>query len=72
MDLRTYLFQKRISVTKFSKTLGCSRIHLSEIVNERRIPSIMLARYIELVTNGEVKAEDLLKKITDIPNKCPD
>ena len=62
MDLRTYLFQKRISITKFSKTLGCSRIHLSEIVNGRRIPSMMLAKHIELLTNGEVKAKELLKE----------
>lgn len=61
MDLRTYLFNRRISVTEFSKTLGCSRIHLSEIINGRRKPSLMLAKSIEMATNGEVKAEDLLK-----------
>ncbi len=62
MDLRTYLFHKRLSVTKFSKILGCSRIHLSEIINGRRVPSLMLAKSIERETSGAVKAEDLLKK----------
>ena len=62
MDLRTYLFQKRISVTEFSKTLGCSRIHLSEIVNGRRTPSVMLAKHIELATNGEVTSKELMKE----------
>ena len=60
MKLRTYLFNKRISVTKFSKVLGCSRIHLSEIINERRVPSLMLATSIERETQGEVKVEDLM------------
>ncbi len=61
MDLRTYLFHNRISVTDFSKILGCSRIHLSEIVNGRRIPSLMLAKAIERETKGKVKASELLK-----------
>lgn len=65
MDLRIYLFNKRLSVTKFSKILGCSRIHLSEIVNGRRVPSLVLAKSIERETNGEVTAKELLKKIDD-------
>jgi transcriptional regulator with XRE-family HTH domain len=60
MDLRTYLFQKRISVTEFSQTLGCSRIHLSEILNGRRKPSLLLAKSIERFTNGEVTASELV------------
>ncbi len=56
-----YLFTKRISVTKFSKALGCSRVHLSGVINGQRIPSLMLAKSIELATNGEVTAESLLK-----------
>ena len=61
MDLRTYLFHKRISVTKFSKTLGCSRVHLSGVINGQRIPSLMLAKSIELATNGEVTVKELIK-----------
>lgn len=61
MKLRVYLFEKRISVTAFSKTLGCSRIHLSEIVNERRIPSLLLAKSIERATEGEVKVSEQMK-----------
>lgn len=62
MDLRRYLFEKRISVTKFSSALGCSRIHLSGIVNGHRKPSTQLANHIELLTNGEVTVQDLLGK----------
>lgn len=62
MDLRTYLFNERISVTDFSKTLGCSRIHLSEIINGRRVPSLMLAKSIEMATNGQVTAKEVMKE----------
>lgn len=60
MDLRRYLFEKRISVTAFSSILGCSRIHLSEIINGRRLPSLVLAKLIEKETEGEVTVQDLL------------
>ena len=62
MNLRMYLFSKRISVTEFSKVLGCSRVHLSAVINGQRTPSLMLAKSIELATNGEVKAESLLQE----------
>jgi DNA-binding transcriptional regulator YdaS (Cro superfamily) len=62
VNLRTYLFNKRISVTEFSKTIGCSRIHLSEIINGRRIPSLMLAKAIERITEGEVTTSELLEE----------
>jgi DNA-binding transcriptional regulator YdaS (Cro superfamily) len=61
MDLRTYLFQKRISVTDFAKNLGCSRVHLNGIINGSRKPSLLLSKSIERATNGEVKAEELMK-----------
>lgn len=63
MDLRTYLFQKRISLTDFAKTLGCSRVHLTLVANGQREPSLMLAKSIERATNQEVTAEELLKNI---------
>lgn len=62
MKLRMYLFINRISVTSFSKTLGCSRVHLSGVVNGVRIPSLMLAKSIESVTNGEVTVEELMRE----------
>lgn len=61
MNLRTYLFENRISVTAFSKTLGCSRIHLSEIINGRRTPSLLLATSIEKMTESQVTVQELLK-----------
>lgn len=62
MELREYLFHKRITVKKFSEMLDCTRTHLSEIIHGRRAPSRRLAKDIEQATNGEVTAEELLKE----------
>ena len=61
MNLREYLFVHRLSVKEFSETLGYSRTHLSAIVHGKFKPSKKLAQYIEKMTNGEVKVEDLMK-----------
>ena len=61
MNLGLYLYIKKISITDFSKQLGCSREHLNKVINGQRSPSKILANAIEKATNGEVKAEDLLK-----------
>lgn len=61
MDLREYLFRQRISVTDFAKLIGCSRAYISKIVNDQIRPGKRLAKDIELITNGEVTAEELLK-----------
>lgn len=62
MKLREYLFFNRISVTEFSKKVGCSRNHISGIINGRYVPGKFLASAIEHSTNGEVTAEELLKE----------
>jgi transcriptional regulator with XRE-family HTH domain len=61
MNLREYLFIRRMSVKSFSEIVDYSRTHISSIVNGRLIPSPKLARRIEKETNGEVKAEELLR-----------
>ncbi len=61
MNLRDYLSIHRLSVKEFSHAVDYSRTHLSAIVNGKLKPSPKLARRIEKETNGEVKAEDLLK-----------
>ncbi len=62
MDLRTYLFHKRMSIADFSRRLKCSRDHLSRIVNGKLKPSARLAEDIEQATNGEVTIDELLRK----------
>lgn len=61
MELKIYLVKNRITITEFSKTLKCSRGHLTSIVNGKLKPGKALAELIEIKTNGEVKADDLLK-----------
>ena len=60
MDLREYLFRKRLSIKEFGEMVYCSRTYISNIVHKKRTPSIRLAKSIEKVTNGEVTAESLL------------
>ena len=62
MDLREYLFRKRLTVKEFSETLDYTRTHLSQIINGNRRPSKRLAKAIEELTEGEVTIHELLKK----------
>ena len=61
MELREYLFRKRLKISDFAKEIGYGRTYVNEIVNRTKKPGKHLARQIEQATNGEVKAEDLLK-----------
>lgn len=61
MDLKIYLVRNKITITDFSKKIGCSRGHLNGIVNGKIKIGNSLAQLIEIKTNGEVKAVDLLK-----------
>lgn len=61
MQLKIYLVKNKKTITEFADELGCSRNHLGEIMNGRRKIGSSLAKLIEIKTNGEVKAEDLLK-----------
>lgn len=59
MDLREFLFRKRMTVTEFSKQLDCNRSYLSDIMHGSKKPGKRLAKEIERLTDGQVKAEDL-------------
>ena len=61
MELGLYLYINKISITDFSKELGCSREHLNKVINGQKRPSKILATAIEKATNGSVTAEDLRK-----------
>lgn len=60
--LKEYLFFKGMTVSEFSDLMGYSRHHLSQVANGVVFPSNGLAKSIERVTSGEVKAEDLLRE----------
>ncbi len=61
MELRDYLHFARKSIVDFAKEAGVSRHHISRIVNRRDKPSLTLARYIEVITGGEVTVKDLME-----------
>lgn len=65
MDLKDYLYLKRMTINDFSELIGYSRNHISGIINKRLKPTKKLAQYIEKMTEGEVKSEDLLKGGSD-------
>lgn len=62
MKLKLYLVENRISITDFCKELGCSRGHLTGIVNEKIKCSKTLAKLIEKITEGQVTMQELLKE----------
>lgn len=59
--LREYLFYKQKSITDFAKELMVSRAYMNRIVLGKTKPSRLLAKEIERMTNGEVKAEELMR-----------
>ncbi len=61
MELKVWLVRNKLKIKDFADELGITRTHLGEIMSGRRNASLSLARFIELKTKGEVKAEDLLK-----------
>lgn len=61
MDLKDYLYIKRMTINQFAELIGYSRNHISGIINGRLKPTKKLAQYIEKMTEGEVTVEDLLK-----------
>lgn len=60
-SLKEYLFYKEKSITDFAKELMVSRAYMNKIVLGQSQPSRLLAKEIERMTNGEVKAEELMK-----------
>ncbi len=60
MDLREYLFRKRMSVSDFAKKINYSRQHVSSVMHGNYQAGEKLAEAIETATDGEVKAKDIL------------
>jgi transcriptional regulator with XRE-family HTH domain len=60
MDLREYLFRKKLTVTEFAKKINYGRTYVNEIITGNRTPGRKLAEAIEKETNGEVTIKDLI------------
>ena len=65
MDLREYLFHKKLQVKEFGTLVDCSRSYMSRVVHKKIIPSKRLAKSIERATDGEVTVDELLGKPTE-------
>ena len=64
MDLRKYLFIKRLSIAEFSARINYHRRHINQIVLGNIPPSLDLAKKIEEATEGKVLLKDFkCKKI---------
>lgn len=61
MDLREYLFRKKMNLSDFAKKVNYSRQHISGVMHGKIKAGRKLAEAIEEATNGEVKTEDLYK-----------
>lgn len=59
MNLREYLFRKKIKHEDFAKQIEVSRKTLYSIMNGRMDPRLSVVRRIEKMTHGEVLAQDI-------------
>ena len=67
MSIRDYLHNNFIRVKSFAEKLDVCPDHISAIKNGRYHPSKKLAKAIEKVSGGQIKASDLRK---DVVKKC--
>jgi plasmid maintenance system antidote protein VapI len=65
MHLREYLFQNRLKISEFAKTINYDRRYINDVVNGTKIPGRKLAEVIQKATNGDVTVEELLKNNQD-------
>ncbi|CAB4121664.1 hypothetical protein UFOVP1357_29 [uncultured Caudovirales phage] len=70
MELKEYLFRKKITVKKLAEDLMYSRSHINIVVNRKLIPGRKLGEMIEEYTNGEVTYKSMKrKKSTELQNQ---
>jgi len=61
MTLKDYIKENKLTVSKFAELAECSQPHISLICKGLRRPSPELAFKIQQVTDGDVRAIDLLQ-----------
>lgn len=70
MNLREYLFKKRITPTDFARAINYHPSYLQAITRGERLPGKKLAKIISDATNGEVTIEELLEQEILEKYKC--
>jgi DNA-binding transcriptional regulator YdaS (Cro superfamily) len=58
MNLRDWLYKKKITITAFSKSLNITRDHINSIVTGRRKAGSRLAKDITAATEGQVRPHE--------------
>lgn len=62
MELKLYLMKNRLTIKEFCEKVNYSRNQISGVMSGKLRASKKLAKIIEQATNGEVTAEEVLKK----------
>ena len=65
MDLKEFLYQKRMQIKEFAGIIKYDRSSITEVIHGRRTPGRKLIEAIEEATGGLVTRDDLLKKNKD-------
>lgn len=70
MDLREYLFRKRMTVTDFAKQINYNPDYVGFIARKQKRAGMKLAKLIEKATDGQVTIAELmsLNEINDESN----
>jgi len=63
MDLKEYLLRENMTMTEMAKILDIHYQYLWMIITGRRTPGLRLAKDIELLTKGEIRAEQLISPL---------
>lgn len=59
MTLEEYIkTTPNMSQNKFAKLIPCDRTHITHIIAGKRVPSYMMAKRIEQVTDGKVEKDN--------------
>lgn len=62
MDLDEWLWRKKMTTVAFAKLIGISRVYIGQVKRKEVVPGKRLAKDIEALTGGEVKADSFVKK----------
>lgn len=65
MDIETFIFLSKITITRMAKDLGCSQSHLASIIKKRTRPSQELAKKIVEYSKSSVSEKEIFAEDTD-------
>jgi len=55
------------TVKDLASIVGCGRVHLSEVLNHKTLPSVELAKKIEFATGGHIKWTEFFEDHASLP-----